>query len=297
MKIAQLKPNTLGLRKLNLFKPALLAAGAKHGGAVKPYIAGHVTDGASTFTFKVNNQDVTVPVGADGNWKWVQDRNITSLKEAFKSKTNLDEILLKNIKTTGTCQEMLASCSALKLITIDNSISDTSSLYGFLTGTSDGKTVILKGVKFDKTTSCWRTFLRCKEVVGIENCTFENVTITYQMFYYYAGKSLNMFNANFPQFTSSEHMFTYATNLEDVAFKAFHSSISFAHSSKLTEQSVVNIFNAVAADGLTLTFHATVGAKIDAALEAGGEGTPEQNAIYNAYWDAYDRGYEINYTY
>ena len=52
------------------------------------YIKGHIVDGASTYSFKVNgNETINVNVNANGNWIWEVDRTITSLKEAFQAKT------------------------------------------------------------------------------------------------------------------------------------------------------------------------------------------------------------------
>lgn len=296
------KPNTNSLRlyRIKLFEPTILSAGKPKGGKDKPYIAGHVTDSSSTFTFIVNNSDsITVNVDSNGWWKWNVDRTITSLTSAFANAANLDECYLYKVKTNGACTSMFNS-SGLTKLTLDNSLSDSSNMRAFFGSKQTLTEVICKNVIFDKVTTCWRTFIRSSSIIGLENATFENCTDGYQMFYEYGGKTLDLSNADFKELTSSNSMFVnlyVKSKLENLNIKGIYINTSFSSHPKLTEQSVVNLFNAVSADGLTLTFHATVGAKIDAALEAGGEGTPEQNAIYNAYWDAYDRGYEINYTY
>ena len=69
-------------------------------------------------------------------------------------------------------------------------------------------------------------------------------------------------------------------NVVNVTANSIKLSQSLQWCSGLTEQSVVNIFNAVAADGITLTFHATVYAMIQAQLDI------EDSPIYNAYWDS-----------
>ena len=71
--------NHIDLNSIGLNSKVIDGVGKSHGGKVKPYIKGHVTDGSSTFKFKINGNDITVPVDSNGNWKWVQDRDITSL--------------------------------------------------------------------------------------------------------------------------------------------------------------------------------------------------------------------------
>lgn len=47
------------------------------------YIRGHLTTGANLITFRINNQNVTTNVGADGWWKWDVEEEITSFANAF----------------------------------------------------------------------------------------------------------------------------------------------------------------------------------------------------------------------
>lgn len=77
----------------------MLSAGGVSGGAKKPYIQGHVTDG-STFTFQVNGSDVSVSVDANGNWKYKPTATITSL--AFVGVPELDSLTLCKINGLQT---------------------------------------------------------------------------------------------------------------------------------------------------------------------------------------------------
>ena len=80
------------LLTMDFVQPDIVTCGELSQSSVKPYIAGHITGGGSTFTFKINNQDITVPADSNGNWKWVVDRTITSLQDLFYQATTLDSV-------------------------------------------------------------------------------------------------------------------------------------------------------------------------------------------------------------
>ena len=258
-----LKPilNKPALRKIGLNKPSLLSAGNPHGGKVKPYIAGHVTDGASTFTFKVNKTtEITVPVGNDGNWKWNVDRVITSLESAFQDITNIDyvEINGKAFNETQTIYYLFRQSSVINVVIKNTTLDKVANMYGCFYNTRSLKTVFF------------------------ESSTFSAVTDNY-VFGAFGGssvKTISMPNATFDSLESFNLMLYGCASLEDFEIKEIPLDFSTQYSSKLTEQSVVNIFNAVAADGITLTFYSTVYAMIQAQLEI------EDSPIYNAYWDS-----------
>ena len=234
MELAEIRPFEPQMAEIDLFSmPDAVNVGEPSVRKVKPYIAGHVTDGSSTFTFKVNNADVTVPVDANGNWKWYVDRTITDFQDSFKQKNNIEKLF------------------------IYDKLNDCTSLYGMFTDAS-----ALQEVEF-------------------RNAIFNKVTTTaYMLNRAYAITKLKLPNAQFDSLTTVSNMFIDATNLETIEIKSFKISLNLRWQSKLTEQSVLNIINAVAADGITLTFHATVYAMIQAQLEI------EDSPIYNAYWDS-----------
>ena len=66
----------------------------------RPYISGHVTDESSTFTFSVNNTDVTVNVDANGNFKYKPTSTITSL--SFVGVPQLESLELFKIDGVST---------------------------------------------------------------------------------------------------------------------------------------------------------------------------------------------------
>jgi len=93
--------------------------------AIKPYIAGHVTDG-STVTFKINgDSNITVDVDSNGNFKWIADRNITSLEKAFNNVVDVDKVFIQlplNNNITS-CYYMFDSCADLTDVVIYGDLS------------------------------------------------------------------------------------------------------------------------------------------------------------------------------
>lgn len=292
MELAEIRPFEPQMAEIDLFTmPDAVGVGEPSVRKVKPYISGHVTDGSSTFTFTVNdNETVTVPVDANGNWKWVVDRTITSLENAFKDITTLDECYLYKVNTSGRCVGMFSGCSNLAKLTLDCSLDKASNLYDFTKNTSR-KILVCKSIAFNDTTSGRNAFPSCDSIIGLENSTFENVQSAVSMFYDYRGETLDLPNADFKAMTSSSLMFanlnTNVSNLKNINIKGIYISINFASHPKLTEQSVVNLFNAVAKDGITLTFNATVKAMIDTQMDA------EEGAIYDAYMNS---NYDFDYA-
>ena len=258
-----LKPNILkpALRKVGLFKPSLLSAGKPHGGKVKPYIAGHVTDGASTFTFYVNgNQSITVPVGADGKWKWIQDRNITSLKRMVCQTTttyadNIDYLEINATLENCTNFGVAIALTPLEKVVIKTQTGLVTDLAYLAQDCKSLKEFIAPLLKFSNNSNYGRMFLRCErlEVVDLSSAILKSSQSAY---------------------------FEGCISLKRLKIGGVSNNFNIKDTAVLTEQSVVNIFNAVAADNITLTFHATVYAYIQAQLEI------EDSPIYNAYWDS-----------
>lgn len=415
-----LKPNILkpALRRIGLNKPSLFAAGKPHGGKVKPYIKGHVTDGSSTFTFTVNGNDVTVSVSG-GDWKYKPTAAITSLafvgvpqletlelnKIVGVSTFNLDYPVVPvfkgcdattenalnyvyHIRGTATADFTFqptylkngsaekpteravidangnwdVSYSGKKIRRLEESFyqnivitsieftenfdtcitfNSATTVNGAFRGCSNLKRASFKNGTFDVITNMANCFRQCSllEEVDFSNATFrllegsayiftdapklkkldlpkatlEKVTSLQSFFdrcYDLAyvnlpiatlGSCSTLFRA-FEDCTglksidigsaiiaasSTIDMFRNASALENLNIKSCSVSLELGHSSKLTEQSIVNIFNAVAADGITLTFHPTVFAMIEQQLEI--EGSP----IYEAYWNS---DYDFNYA-
>ena len=254
---------------------------------IEPYIAGHIIDGASTYTFKVNNQDIIVPVGADGNWKWEIDKVLTGTNK-FPNKCDFIKVNAKgqkiNLKssfyTNNTTERFECNANVIsgntafanenldsKLKSLELIIdSDCTELQYLARGCNSLEKLILKG----GTSNVTNFNVLCRYCTSLKevfiDCIGENVA--------------NMSN-----------WFANTDSVKSMNFNTILKSFNVGTLSKLTAQSVINIFNAVAADNLTFTFHPTVGVMIDAALQ------DPTNYIYQAYWAADARGYHINYVY
>jgi len=303
--------NHIDLNSIGLNSKTIDGIGKSHGGNVKPYIAGHITDGSSTFTFTVNsNESVTVPVDANGNWKWVVDRTVTSLASAFRSKTNMDSVTIKGFKTITNFYYTFYECTNLQNVVILGDLSNvttanrmfynvSNNLHSIVISDSFAPTnteSMLFGVKTDndnllnkqwfrKITTANRILMGSN--VKVFDMSLNSVCADYQ--YILQNNALvttlrlGNIGANVPFICAT----LGAGNLTDVTIESTQSDMGFKSSAALTEQSVVNLFNAVAADNITLTFHATVYAMIEEQLEI--EGSP----IYEAYWNS---DYDFNYA-
>lgn len=322
MELAEIRPFEPQMAEIDLFTmPDAVGVGEPSARKVKPYIAGHVTDGSSTFTFTVNgNESVTVPVDANGNWKWVVDRTITSLASAFSGKENLDNVSINDkLDDVTSMVSAFKACVNLELITL------------------------CKGTLLNNCTTITEAFRNCPKLVEIVNLggaelkKCNNITMAFDCYAYQTqatiidmhsavfapltfasffarmnkGTYIKMNNARFAdncdctamiysnanlesiELDSASikgtvtYLFGGCGNLKNLSIGSIGVNLTFNSNSKLTEQSVVNIFNAVSADGITLTFHPTVFAMIEEQLEI--EGSP----IYEAYWNS---DYDFNYA-
>lgn len=231
---------------------------------VKPYISGHVTDGSSTFTFKINGNNITVPVGSDGKWKWVQDRDITSFFDSFYVKQNIDELYIM--------------CDISKITTFYRAFYNNTSL----------KKLVFSKKYTNNIATQFNNFVHFSQLTELDLSMFgmEGATSTWSMFNTTPLKTIDLSNANFKSLTTVDNMFWKTYELENLLLKpnSIKNSLLFAESSKLTEQSVVNIFNAVA-DDITLTFHQNVWNMIMREIDV--QGSPIQVAYQNMI-DNYD---------
>lgn len=100
MELAEIRPFEPQMAEIDLFTmPDAVGVGEPSVRKQKPYIAGHVTDGSSTFTFTVNGSDVTVSVSG-GDWKYKPTATITSL--AFVGVPQLETLELNKIVGVST---------------------------------------------------------------------------------------------------------------------------------------------------------------------------------------------------
>ena len=302
MEMAEIRPFEPQMAEIDLFTmPDAVGVGEPSVRKVKPYIAGHVTDGSSTFTFTVNNNEsVTVPVDANGNWKWVVDITITSFYQSFFQKTNCDyyEVYIPKCPTLQTIRGMFkyvgynGSEYVLDNITVVIKALDTINVTTFYEAFQSSA---IKAINFDKFTSTSKvtSFYTAFNTTGMETLDLRGIDVSSatdirNQVWWSACKTIHLgdFLSN-PNVQQGQIFSGGSANIVNVTANNIKISQSLQYCNKLTEQSVVNLFNAVAADGITLTFHATVYATIEEQLEI--EGSP----IYEAYWNS---DYDFNYA-
>ena len=272
-----------------IFEPFVFGVGeASSIGNSAPYIAGHVTDGSSTFTFTVNgNESVTVPVDANGNWKWVVDRTITEMKYAFRDKTNIDIVKIIGINTITSFYYAFYGCNGLRTLIIQGNLSSVLTADRMFYSSVGINLSTLKisesfapkntdamffGAKFDNDNPLKKQWFRNTTSVNrilmgsnikVFDMSLNSVCTDYQYILQNDGQVTTLRLGNI----GAHVPFICATlgtgKLTDVTIESTQSDLSFKAASALTEQSVVNIMNAVAADGITLTFHPTVFAMIE----------------------------------
>lgn len=261
--------NHIDLNSIGLNSKVINGIGKSHGGKVKPYIKGHVTDGSSTFTFKVNTDEyVTVPVDANGDWKWVVDRTITSLFRMLCPSTttyadNIDDLVINANLESCTNFGVAIALTPLTKVVVKNQTAELTDISYFAQDCKDLKEFIAPFLVLGNRSNIGRMFLRCSklEVVDLRSAEINTV--------------------------GADSMFMNCEKLKTINVKAIKANFKLTWSPLLTEQSVVNLFNAVTADGITLTFHPTVFAMIEQQLEI------EDSPIYEAYWNS---EYDFNYA-
>lgn len=329
MELAEIRPFEPQMAEIDLFTmPDAVGVGEPSVRKQKPYIAGHVTDGSSTFTFTVNgNESVTVPVDANGNWKWVVDRTVTSLANAFNEKTNISKVVICGLKDltamnrifrggsgndTTLKKVVFKKCDFTKVTTLNSGFNNRRGLES-IEGLDSTKWSLNTNLQYafiynynlifpkyfkwgdfvtDKVESLNLAFGDCRMLVngnpikgGKVDCSNATPTSINAAFQNCFAEVLGL--PNISENCDTVNAFNGAIPLKDVTIQSLKNDLNFKNSSYLTEQSVVNLFNAVATDGITLTFHATVYAMIEEQLEI--EGSP----IYEAYWNS---DYDFNYA-
>lgn len=235
-----------------------------------PYIAGHVTDGSSTFTFRVNNADVTVNVGANGWWKWKQNVVLTTLSRMIISNV-VDEVIFS--------------------VVTDNYVTANEMFFGYYGLNSLKKITILKPIKVQGNISY---MISCcpslEEVVGTENILGKDITSYRELFsqnpllrspldFHNIKPSVTadsvVCNSYSPYCTNVTSMYLYditrnmvnipthiIPNVVDFNIDLIEQSVSFSNNSLLTYQSMLNIANALCDNNntdeqLTITFNST----------------------------------------
>lgn len=292
--------------------------GVDSGGKIKPYIKGHVIDGSSTFTFTVNgNESITVPVDTNGNWKWVVDRTVTSLANAFDEKTNISEVVICGLKDltamnrifrggsgndTTLKKVVFKKCDFTKVTTLNGGFNNRRGLesiegldssewkqntnlqYAFI---YDYNLIFPPNFKWDKfvtakVTQLGLAFGDCRMLVGGSPINGGKIDCS-------NATPINMDTAFQNCFAeviclpvidencSVTNIFSGALYLKTITINLLKKSLNIGKSSFLTKQSVLNLINAAAAD-VTYTLHATPYAK----CASGGEWNTDVQAAIDA---------------
>ena len=240
---------------------------------VKPYIKGHVTDGSSTFTFTVNgNQSVTVPVDTNGNWKWVVDRTITKLEKAFQNITNIDSLTIVYKENTITSLYMAFQGCSVEYLDISKLNTSNVRTWGqAFNNMPNCDYSFVPHLNTESAIDLYQSFLcmgtNKQKTLDLRNIETKNVTGNGT----YVGISRQVWSNNYLETLHLGRFAAYSKhsactvlvsqagypNLANVTAKVIAIDMDFKATAKLTEQSVVNLFNAVAAD-IVLTFHQNV---------------------------------------
>lgn len=144
--------------------------------AVNPYISGHITDGSSTFTFTVNdNESVTVPVDANGDWKWVVDRTITNFQDSFKQKNNIEKLFIYDkLNDCTSLYGMFTDASALQEVEFRNAIFNKVTTTAYMLNRAYALTKLkLPNAQFDSLTTVSNMFIDATNLETIEIKSFK----------------------------------------------------------------------------------------------------------------------------
>lgn len=241
--------------------------------AVKPYIAGHVIDGSSTITLTINNKSVNVSVGANGSWKWEIDDVLTGINRipnkcdfvevyAKGDKINLgNTFYINNITERFECNAIVINGTATfannvldsKIKTLELIIgSDCTSLSYLARGCNALQKLVLIG----DTSNVTAFDYLCRYCTSLKEVFIDCI-----------GSNVSAMGA----------WFDNTDSVESINFNTILESINLKTLSKLTEQSVLNIINAAAAN-VTYTLHSTVYGK----CASGGEWYSDVQAAIDA---------------
>ena len=259
----------------------------------RPYISGHVTDGSSTFTFKINGEtNVTVPVDSNGNWKWYANTTITYFNNMFNEIHNIDFVEINSFSGFTGCSQMFRASTAndynLKTVIFKNcDFSSSITLYGMFMRRRG--LITIKGLdktKHSSNTTLNCTFQHCESLVFDSNFNWNNLisngitnfTGTFMNCKAYTGLidlsnsslpttvNLCISNANIktiklPQQLSSncnvDGIFTGAYYVESITAYSISKSMNLKDCNKLTKQSVLSLINAASAS-ISYTLNSTV---------------------------------------
>lgn len=205
----------------------------------RPYISGHVTDGSSTFTFKVNNNtNITVDVDDNGNWKWYQDRAITSLNRmiCFTSTTYTDNIDYLEINANlDNCTNfgVAIALSTLEKVVIRSKTALLTDISYLAQDCVNLKQFYAPNINLGSGSNIGSMFLRCAnlEIVDLRSSKIVH--------------------------SGAQTMFSGCNKLNTLLVDSIKANTKFVSSNVLPKQFIINIIN-VAQANVTYTLHSTV---------------------------------------
>ena len=188
-------------------------------------------------------------------------------KNNFKNATNLQALIIGNVPKATKIREIVRYCPSLKIFKIGNCPNVTESYAIALSNLSVDYVEI---GHLPRTTTLQQAFSALGNTGNLKTLIIGDVPLCTNMNYLCQNqvKLENLTLGDFSGVTSITSSFVGCSSLENVNFtgKTCSVNISFSPCSKLTHDSVINIFNAlpVVASTKTLTLHAQAKARVSA---------------------------------
>ena len=142
-----------------------------------PYISGHVTDGSSTFTFKITNSKiVSTNIDSNGNWKWYVDTDVTNLSDSFKLKSALTKIYSNyNFKNCITLYGAFTDAQTLQEIIFPKATFENVTSFAYMLNRAYAlKRLIMPNATFINITQSSNMFINASNLEDVEIKSFIN---------------------------------------------------------------------------------------------------------------------------
>lgn len=194
-------------------------------------IRGHINDEASTFTFYVNNEEVTVNVDSNGDWEYdCGDEVISTLEGMFYECSSLTSVDLSHLDTSNAISmlDMFNNCSDLTTVNLLNlntaAVTDMSQVFY---GCSSLESLDLSSFDTSNVTSMLKMFAGCSSLTSLDVSNFNtgNVTDMGEMFFDCSAlTSLDVSNFNTENVTAMNYMFAYCENITSLNLLNFNTT-------------------------------------------------------------------------
>ena len=186
-------------------------------------------------------------------------------KNNFKNATNLQVLIIGNVPKAIRIREIIRYCSSLKFFKIGDCPNMTES---YAIALSNLSVEYVEIGNLPKTTTLQQAFSALGKTGNLKTLIIGDVPLCTNMNYFCQNqvKLENLTLGDFSGVTSITSSFTGCSSLENVNFtgKTCSVNISFSPCSKLTHDSVINIFNALPTieSSHTLTLHSDAKARV-----------------------------------